>query len=92
MELPKRLAGCKGCFYFNSALKLCDYRSIEGKSRASQNAPVQPGGGCRLKKEAGLKPISNPGGWRETRYRVVQPDGKVRYMTKQQISEMEEKQ
>ncbi len=86
--VPKRLAGCKGCIYFNFKSLVCDYRHITGKLRTTQNAPLLDGGGCRLKEE-GYKPYIGFNGSTVVRYRVVLPDGKVRLMNKEQLEEYE---
>ena len=81
MAIPKRLMGCKGCIYLNVNHAVCDYSRTTGKSRVALKAPLLPGGGCRLKEDGDKVVLTTMFSRKaEKRYRVVMPDGKVRYL------------
>lgn len=92
-RFPKRLEGCKGCTYLNVSHAACDYNQITGKSRIAQKAPLLPGGGCRLKENGDKVVITNIfSGREEKRYRVVMPDGKLRFMKEDEYRQYKEDQ
>ena len=92
-RFPKRLEGCKGCTYLNVSHAACDYNQITGKSRIAQKAPLLPGGGCRLKENGDKVVITNMfSGREEKRYRVVMPDGKLRFMKEDEYRQYKEDQ
>ncbi len=92
-RIPKRLAGCKGCVYFQSSSGFCDYRHFTGKLRSAQNAPMLPGGGCRLKETGDKYMITSMfSGKPEKRYRVVLPNGRVRYLKEDEYLKLKEEQ
>ena len=92
-RFPKRLEGCKGCTYLNVSHAACDYNQITGKSRVAQKAPLLPGGGCRLKVEDAKCIITGQFSKKaQKRYRVVMPDGKVRFMKEDEYKQYKEDQ
>ena len=93
MRIPKRLKGCNGCIYFNVTHAACDYAEITGKSRIAQKATLLPGGGCRLKENGDKLVVTTMfSGKTENRYRVVMPDGKIRYLKEEDYQTYKEEQ